>query len=66
MKKNLDELLQSISVLEPGMWENELSKDSPIKDWYAVCGDDGIVAYFGSEVDAYRFRLDLINRILNP
>ena len=35
-------------------------------EWYAVCNDNGIIAYFGKEVDAYRFRLDYINRILNP
>ena len=36
------------------------------KGWYAVITDDGIVAYFATENDALRFRLDLINRHLNP
>jgi hypothetical protein len=61
--KDLDELLEDVSVLSPGMWEN----DSGPSDWYAVCNDDGgIIAYFWKEVDTYRFRLDYINRILNP
>ena len=29
-------------------------------------GDEGIVAYMGDESNALRFRLDYINRILNP
>ena len=37
------------------------------KDWYAVAtDDDGIIAYFFKESDAYRFCLDYINRQLNP
>lgn len=58
---SLDDLLEEWSVLEPGMWEN----DSDPKDWYAVCNQDGIIAYFSNESDAYRFRLSEINRILN-
>ena len=46
------------------MWENE--QTPTLGEWYAVCNDNGIIAYFGKEVDAYRFRLDYINRILNP
>ena len=60
--KTLDDLLEDISVMEPHMWEND---DGP-KGWYAVCDERGIIAYFGDENDAYRFRLDLINRRLNP
>lgn len=57
----LDELLDVWTVMEPGMWENN---DGP-EDWWAVCNDDGIVAYFGNKSDAYRFRLDRINCTLN-
>ena len=57
----MDELLEQWSVLPPGMWEND---DGP-EGWYAVSNDEGIVAYFGREPDAYRFRLAEINRILN-
>ena len=60
---SIEELLQEISVMEPGLWENNISDDL---EWWAVSSDLGIIAYFGSEVDAFRFRLDYINRILNP
>jgi hypothetical protein len=59
---DLDELLDEVSVAAPDMWEN----DEGPKGWYAVITDDGIVAYFATENDALRFRLDLINRHLNP
>jgi hypothetical protein len=63
MKKNLDELLEDVAVDFPGVWQN----DTGPKDWYAVStADDGIIAYFYSEADAFRFRLDYINRKLNP
>ena len=61
---DLERLLEEVSVLWPGMWENE--QTPTLGEWYAVCNDNGIIAYFGKEVDAYRFRLDYINRILNP
>jgi len=61
MKKTLEELLEEWSVLYPGMWEN---KSGP-QDWYAVSNDDGIVAYFAKEGDAFMFRLDKINTELN-
>ena len=60
-KPKLEDLLESWTVLDPGMWENN---DGP-EGWYAVANDDGIVAYFGKEADAYRFRLAEINRTLN-
>lgn len=64
-KRGLDELLDVWAVHDPGMWENELS--SLLKDWFAVSSDDagGIVAYFAEKKDAYRYRLDQINRELN-
>lgn len=36
-----------------------------LQDWYAVSNTHGIIAYFGSESDALRFRLGEINRELN-
>lgn len=33
--------------------------------WYAVSNTHGIIAYFGTESDALRFRLNEINRELN-
>lgn len=61
---NIDDWLDAVSVHAPGMWENEAG---PV-DWYAVsvADDGGIVAYFRDEVDACRFRLDYINRKMNP
>lgn len=61
-KPTLDQLLEDVCVHYPGTWENE----SGPANWYAVSNTDGIIAYFGSEVDAFRFRLDYINRVLNP
>lgn len=58
---SLDDLLEVWSVLEPGMWENDTGPEG----WFAVSNADGIVAYFGTETDAYRFRLAEINRALN-
>lgn len=60
----LDEWLEAVTVHDPYMWEN----DTGPKDWYAVSSDEygGIFAYFRDMVDAYRFRLDYINRKLNP
>lgn len=63
MKKNIEDLLEEISVMEYGLWENDAS--DVLKGWYAVSNDEGIIAYFGREEDAYMFRLDYINRILN-
>jgi len=57
----LDQLLQEISVLPPGQWDNDVGP----KDWFAVCTEHGIVAYFGEEVLAFHFRLVLINARLN-
>lgn len=59
---SIDELLEEITVMEPGLWENNISDNL---QWWAVSSDLGIVAYFGSDVDAHIFRLDYINRILN-
>lgn len=59
----LQDFLDKIVVYNSDEWENN---EGP-KNWYAVAADnDGIIAYFLDEVDAYRFRLDYINRQLNP
>lgn len=58
----LDEMLERWAVHDPGMWEN----DTGPKGWWAVSNDDGIVAYFGNEIDACRWRLDMINKEMNP
>ncbi len=62
MSLDLMTLLETWHVHEPGDWEND---DGP-RDWWAVSNDKGIVAYFGDETAAFRFRLDMINRDMNP
>lgn len=59
--RSLDELLETWCVYGPGVWEND---DGP-EGWWGVANEDGIVAYFGREADAFRFRLAEINRALN-
>lgn len=60
----LNELLNEITVIPyDGFRTNETSC---IKGWWAVANTNGIVAYFFRESDACRFRLDYINRLLNP
>jgi hypothetical protein len=59
--RSLDVLLETWDVYGPGVWEN---CEGP-EGWWAVANEDGIVAYFGAESDAFRFRLAEINRALN-
>ena len=59
----IDKLLEAVAVHAPGMWDN----DQGPHDWWAVSTDGyGILAYFARESDAFRFRLSLINGLLNP
>jgi len=60
--KDLDTMLEEVQV-EWDCRDNECPEG-----WYGVSVDDegGIIAYFRDEVDAYRYRLDYINRKLNP
>lgn len=61
-KTSLNALLEDWFVDAPGTWEN----NTVPQGWWAVSNDDeGIVAYFMREEDAFRFRLAEINRILN-
>lgn len=57
----LDQALRSVTVLEWGEWWNQTGPP----DWYAVDVNGEIVAYFGNEEDAYRFRLAEVNRMVN-
>ena len=61
MNSTLEELLEKISVLPTGQWQNDFGP----KDWLAVCDESGIIAYFGKEKDAYFFRMALINARLS-
>ena len=60
--EDLDDLLEEWQILFPGCWENNVKG---LEEWYAVSNNYGIVAYFGNESDALRFRLSEINRVLN-
>lgn len=64
MDKDLETMLEEVSVHGPGQWENAVGP----KDWYAVSTEDsgGIIAYFSNASHAYAFRLFLINASLNP
>lgn len=61
-KPNIDTLLESITVHEPGTWDN----DSGPKGWHAISDDNGIIGYTQFEEHAFAFRLLLINALLNP
>lgn len=64
-EKDLDYYLQEISVQQI---DYDYIKDvNPnIVNWYGVSNEEGIIAYFGDENDAFNFRLSYINRKLNP
>lgn len=63
--KDLDYYLEEIAVQEV---DSDLAINNKIPNligWFAVINEEGIIAYFGIEKDAFRFRLDYINIILN-
>lgn len=60
---SLDFLLEEITVMTE--FENDISDKLIADGWAAVCDDTGIIAYFSSPDEAYHFRLDYINRIMN-
>lgn len=59
----LTDLLEQIAVEHPVI---DCWQEHDVTGWHPVADENGIIAYFGSEIDAYRFRLDLINRRMNP
>ena len=65
--KDLEWYLQEIQVQEINSIDFEDGHAGYYLDgWFAVVNEEGICAYFGNETDALRFRLDYINRKLNP
>lgn len=66
---SLDEALDQIQVdppgtyEEPGPWDTE--RGAIHHTWWAVSDGERTIAFFVSERQAFRFRLDLINRMLN-
>lgn len=71
-RKDLDELLGLITIDFPDdrdyyMEHNKLTEETcdwP-KGWHAVCDDNGYIAFFFHEADAFAFRLWIINLRLN-
>lgn len=62
---NLNFMLDAVSVAEVDDYHQKLNPGSPL-GWYMVMTDcDSVIAYFSSEKEALRYRLDLINRKLN-
>ena len=55
------EWLDEVQVMPPSYGKN---REGPM-GWYAVSTSEGIMAYFLSETDALRFRLEYINFKLN-
>lgn len=64
--RSLDDLLDAIQVEEINS-ELAIEMDNrAMLGWWLVTRESGVIAYFTVEADAFRFRLDYINRILNP
>lgn len=62
-EQDIDALLDEFQVEDM----DDMEEPHTVPDgWYAVSNGDGIIAYFGSESDACRYRLAEINRRLNP
>lgn len=67
--KDIDQLLEEWQVEELDYGDLR-DREGPevanyLEGWYGVSNDKGIIAYFGDESDALRFRLGEINRELN-
>ena len=62
--KDLDYYLENITVEYPLEFPPK-HEFADLTDWYGVANEEGIIAYFGRESDAFRFRLDYINQLLN-
>jgi hypothetical protein len=65
---SLDEALDQIQVeppgtYEPGPWDTQ--EHAIHHTWWGVTDGERTIAFFRSERQAFRFRLDLINRMLN-
>jgi len=62
---NLDELLQEICVGDVDEEHADLNNIKGLIGWYYVSDLDGVNTYFSTEREAFHYRLDFINRILN-
>jgi len=63
--KDLDYYLENITVEFPLEYP-PMHEFANLTDWYGVSNEQGIIAYFREDEDAFRFRLDYINNLLNP
>lgn len=65
----LDDALDQIQVEAPGAYEEPGPWDTPKgaihRTWWSVTDGERTIAFFTSERHAFRFRLDLINRMMN-
>jgi hypothetical protein len=63
-KLDLDDALSLVNVTPYYALDGDAQSRCP-HGWFAVENEDGIIAYFGNEHDACRFRLSEINRRLS-
>ena len=63
--KNLEQWLEEIQVQEIDEDVAFINDTLGIIGWFAVVNEEGIIAYFGKEKHAFKFRLDYINNKLN-
>ena len=62
--KDITYWLDTMTVIEPNTLEPQFDKGPA--NWFAFRNEDGIVAYFATRDDAFRYRLAEVNRALNP
>lgn len=67
--KTLDDWLDAVDVIDPKNrnWQTDAGDFGCPPGMWTVCVlGEGAIAFFVSETDAFRFRLDYINRRMNP
>lgn len=69
---DLDQMLEEISIMDCDDMVDSFQKEDKeyklntlLSGWVAVVDTQGINAYFSTEAEALRYRLELINRTLN-
>ena len=64
----LQEALEYVFVDGVDKYHAELNKlpDHMIGWYYVATGDLSVIAYFAFESDAYRFKMNYVNTLLNP
>lgn len=59
----LDDLLELIQV-ETDIIDLRDGQHN-VDGWFGVSNEEGIIAYFGTQEEAFSYRLNYINRVLN-